>query len=205
MQNSENIHQFTSYSMSTKTLLCIRKKGSMTVEASLVMPLFILCMALFLGLFRVLQVEIQMEQALCYASGRQAVYCQSERGDSVSLLTDAATGKILLRRSLKSQKCPEGYFVNGYNGILLFSASDENHVRYHVNYSIRLPVGLFGIERIAVAQNAVSRKWNGWEKNSATEETWVYITKNGKAYHKSTSCRYLICLSGEPIGAEFPN
>ncbi len=189
MQNSENIHPSTFYSMSTKTLPCIRKKGSMTVEASFALPVFILCMALFLGLFRVLQAETQIEQALNYAAGRRAVYCQNE--GSGALLTDAVSGKTLLNKSLKSQKCPPEYFKNGYNGILLFSESDENYVRYHVTYQVRLPIGLFGKEMISVSQSAVSRKWNGWKDSENKEETWVYITKTGKAYHKSTSCRYL--------------
>ena len=81
--------------MSTKTLPCIRKKGSMTVGASFALPVFILCMALFLGLFRVLQAETQIEQALNYAAGRRAVYCQNE--GSGALLTDAVSGKTIIK------------------------------------------------------------------------------------------------------------
>ena len=191
MQNSETTHSFIFPSMSTKTLLRIRKDGSMTVEASLVMPLFVLCMALFLGLFRVLQVETQVEQALSYAAGRQAVYCQTDRSGEAAGWTDAAAGSLLLKKSLKSQNCPGGYFQNGYSGIRLLSKSDENYIRYEAVYKIRLPVSLFGWKQIPVSQSAVSRKWNGWNDSEQTEETWVYITKSGKAYHKSTSCPYL--------------
>ena len=164
----------------------------MTVEASMVLPVFILCMALFLGLFRVLQAEIQMEQALSYAAGRRAVYCQTEGAGAASEIGDIGAGKLLLEQSLKSQECPSEFFKNGYSGILFFSDSDENYVRYHVKYSIQLPVSLFGKEAVAVSQQAVSRKWNGWDDSeTGAETTWVYITKSGKAYHKSTSCRYL--------------
>ena len=191
MQNSEKIHPFTLYSKGTKTLPCIWEKGSMTVEAAMVVPLFVFCLALFLGIFRVLQVETQMEQALNYAAGRAAVYGEAKTAGKGLKLADAAAGKLLLEKSLKNQKCPSDYLKRGYSGITLLSKSDEIYIRYQVTYTILLPVGGFGKESVTVTQGAVSRKWNGWEDEQNPEETWVYITKSGKAYHKSTSCRYL--------------
>lgn len=190
MHNSEQIHKSIYRSEGTGVLFRIRRRGSMTVEAAVAIPLFLFVLSLFLGIFRVLQTEIQMEQALHYAAIRTAAAAVME--SSAAEAAGAAAGRALLQKSLQDQECPSEYFRNGYAGILMLPVDDNDYIRYRVRYTVMLPVGVFGKNSVDVVQQVSARKWTGWSgENSDGGEKWIYITESGSAYHRSPSCRYL--------------
>lgn len=174
-----------------KTLFCTRRSGSFTVEAAMAVPLFVFLLALFLGLFRVLLVEMQVDQALHYAAGTVAAYSQKAESDAPIL--EYAGSSVLFYNQLKKENSESQYFKNGFPGILLQeSESDNRFVRLQAVYQIRLPVGFFGKKYIDVEQCASARKWNGFQENQQEEDDiWVYVTAYGSVYHKNTSCNYL--------------
>lgn len=191
MRNSEQPHISLRHTACTKTLFCTWLSGSFTVEAALVLPLFVFCLALFLGLFRVLSVELQMEQAISYVSGRLAVYAADKDPDE-ELSLEGMSAVQLLRRQLKRENCEKGNFAGGYNGIWIsLRQSDHKFVRCDVTYEIKLPVPFFGKKTIVVHQNGSARRFSGWIPAQDVDDIWVYITKTGTAYHKTTACRYL--------------
>lgn len=191
MLNSELNHNFNQYFKCTRTRLCIWHRASFTIEAAFVLPLFVFCMALFLGFFRVLSTEVQVEKAMACAAARLAA-SQAFEESSADHMLDSAAGMIYFFQALKRERCPEQYFKNGYKGIRLdLLQSDERFVRCRVQYQINLPVGAFFKQTVSVTQSVSSRKWNGWKEENDPEEVWVYITETGKVYHRTSSCRYL--------------
>lgn len=191
MLNSEQTHNFNQHLKCTKARLCIRYRASLTIEAAFVLPLFVFCLALFLGLFRVLGAEVHVEKAVSCATERLAVSGVFEESSANHML-DGAVGNRWIRQILKQEGCPEEYFKNGYQGIFLdLLQSDEKFVRYRARYQINLPMGAFFKQTVSVVQIVSSRKWNGWVEDAKSGEEWVYITETGKVYHKTASCRYL--------------
>lgn len=175
----------TYFNTNTKTLPCIRMRASITVEAALAVPVFVLFVVLFLGLFRVEQVELQMNQALSHTVSEIAM-------KSEYLFTDLMKAKPMLVKQLKSQECAEEYIRNGWQGIAVTSTeSDDDYVRLSATYEICLPVSLFGWQYLEVTQSAVARRWTGDAGLSEEDDAWVYITPYGAAYHQVSSCRYL--------------
>lgn len=169
----------------TKTLPCIRDKGSVTVEAACVVPICLLFLVLFLGLFRVQQVEMQVNQALSYTVTELSVDSGWE------LLEHLQTRSIFLNE-LKDQGCKKQYIQDGWQGITLSMAeSDEFFVRLKATYHICLPVNMFGKQYVEVTQSAVARRWNGGRGSESQSDQWVYITPFGISYHTTPSCRYL--------------
>lgn len=180
--NKIGIKKCTTY---TKTLPCIRIQASITTEAALVVPFFVLFLVLILGLFRVELVETQMNQALSYTVSKVAMEAETD------LLEEVKTRAVLLDE-LKNQECNLAYIENGWQGIGLdMSESDALTVRIRATYQISLPVNVFGKQYVEVIQSAVARRWNGYQSSLYTDNQWVYITPQGTAYHSSSSCSYL--------------
>lgn len=184
----------------TKAWFRTRKQASFTVEAAMIVPIFVFFMALFLGFFQVMQIEIQVDQALQYAAGNTAIYCQKQDGYPLLEYTGAA---VLFYRELKTEEIAEKSLKNGIAGIRFQDMdSNERFVKLHVSYEIRLPVGFFGFQFLNVEQSASARKWNGYQsENGNNEDAWVYITPYGSVYHQSTACRYLD-LSVHAVGKD---
>ncbi len=169
----------------TKTLPCIRVRASITVEAAMILPIFLLFFILFLGLFRVELVEMQVNQALSYTVSKLAM----ETG--VDLLPDVKSRMVFIDQ-LKEQGCKESYLQNGWQGVRLSTVqSDLTMMRLTATYHINLPISLFGKQFVEVTQSAVARRWTGYAKEMYQNDRWVYVTPYGIAYHKSPSCRYL--------------
>ncbi|MBQ8662580.1 MAG: hypothetical protein IJ471_01855 [Eubacterium sp.] len=169
----------------TKTLPCIRYKGSVTVEASLIVPVFVLFLVLFLGLFRVQQIEMQVNQALSYAALEVAA-------DGRATLLDSMGVKGIFFEMLDVQGCKISYIKDGRKGIKLSEeGSDASFVRLKVSYQVCLPVNLFGKDVVEVVQSAVARRWIGYQTTDDQNNQWVYVTPFGSAYHTTAGCSYL--------------
>lgn len=176
--------------------------GSMTLETVVVMPLFICFMVFFLFLFRVLQVQECMEEALMYASRTLAVECYRESAEDQKAESELlARAGLALALGLKKSDCPMGFVRGGNLGVSLLSsefAGDDIVVR--ASYEMKLPVTVFGTCSYHFTQCAQSRKWIGDTTlgDGSGEEGWVYITPNGKVYHLTRTCSYLD-LSIRPV------
>lgn len=169
----------------TKTLLCVRVGGSITAEAALVVPVFVLFLVLFLGIFRIQQVELQVNQALSYTATVLSMDTEME-------LIKSLRAKSIFIQQLEVEECRESYIKGGWQQMeLTLADSDADYVRANVNYEICLPVNLFGKQYVEVNQYAVARRWAGNKSDEDQENSWVYITPFGTAYHKVSSCRYL--------------
>lgn len=177
----------------TKTLLCIRCKGSLTVEAAFAGPIFILCLVLFLGLFRVLSVEAQVNEALTYTASKLAMESLDTAADTaITDIVERYQGGWIFRQQLKMLGCQEESVVGGYTRMTVSNhESDGLFVRLTVSYNIRLPVHIFGKKSISVVQSAVARRWNGADQSDAVGAAWVYVTPYGTVYHRTLGCPYL--------------
>lgn len=169
----------------TKTLPCIRVQGSLTAEAALVMPFVVLFLTLFLGLFRVEQVEMQVNQALSYTAQELAI-----QTDEAMLLPFGA--QSLFIKELKEQGLKADDIQDGWKGFRLsLTESDVQTIRLRVDYQIQLPINVFGKKSVGVTQSAMARRWTGQSADVIQRNQWVYVTPYGTAYHITSNCRYL--------------
>lgn len=191
----------------TKTLLCVRWKASITVEAALVVPFFLLAIVLFLGLFQVMKVELQVNQALSYTVSKMAAEVIdpdfSQLDESTRELLDQGVliaqygkekirGRTVFTNQLKQLGIRTSDLAGGFAGVeLKNSASDEEYVRMTVEYAVALPINVFGKKQVEISQTAVARRWIGDAGGKDTSGEWVYITPFGTAYHSTTGCPFL--------------
>lgn len=184
--NRKETPSYASILIRNTGILRRRFSASYTVEASVVLPVFAVAMAVFIFFLQALAVQWQIQRALEDTSRLFAVTgCYQEYGDF-----DLAVYAYMTAR-LKEQQVPVSRVIGGSMNYVPSSA-DDNYVDLKVHYWIYVPTQLFGSLRFRVIQEAKNRKWVGYDPSeSAKDSAYVYITPYGSVYHVSAGCPYL--------------
>ena len=187
------------------------KKGSYTIEAAVVMPLFITLMIFGLFIFRILQVQAGVQQSLDYTSRTMAVTLgnvankgESDKDVDTSEQAPTLSGELseaalmvatiaMAGYEMADNNVPIEFIDGGAAGFDFFDTSVEgNYIDLRVNYQMTFPIGLLGEYTFDVAQRSRCRKWIGYDKAENTiDAQYVYITEKGEAYHRKYMCTYL--------------
>lgn len=187
------------------------KKASYTIEATVIMPLFITLMLFGIFTFRVLQVQSGVQQGINQASRIMAVTLgniansgesdqdvdMSEEEVSIfSMVPKAGLYGATLALSeyeIAKTNLPSEFIDGGLFGInYLETNTDGNYIDVKVSYRMTFPIGLLGKYSFNVTQRARNRKWVGYDKSeNNTDGAYVYITEHGKVYHTNYYCTYL--------------
>ncbi len=177
------------------------QKGSVSVEAGLVFPLFFFCIMLFLRLFLLIMTECFVAETVCGLGKNMAAVSYGER----ALLKEKVTAPSLL--------CyPELFAQIGKNKqienlrIICLDDRDKN-VEISIFYDFPIQAPGFPGFRIAVKQTFLIHPYIGVydkdklvkqdEEDKEADESTVYITENGKVYHLSRTCSYLFMPAEE--------
>lgn len=191
---------------------CRGFRGSLTIEASLGLTLFLLFMTSLCQLFLVMQLQLRIQRALEQINNEAAQYCylssQVALWDSDSrllseiedyLLAEVSEEALRMRFiSVIGEEALAHSVLEGGSGSLSFDGSsillDEHRIRLTVSYRIRLPVAALGINSFTVRQQSYRYGWLGDAdpmKKVENDEQMVYVTKTGQVYHLTLSCTYL--------------
>ena len=186
--------------------------GSMTIEASLCMTLFLVFMISLCQLFLVMQLQLRMQKALEQVGSEVAQYSylnsQIRLWESESQLLEEVKEYLLAELSeeairirftevLGPETLAHAVLVNGTEGISFEESRllrEHHRLRLVVSYAIRLPVRLLGVGDIPLQQQCYRYAKMGDVDPSQkveTTEKMVYVTKNRQVYHLTLSCTYL--------------
>lgn len=172
---------------------CTCRKGSLTLEAAVIIPLLTCFFTLLLFFFRVMQVQLQVQDALFSTARTLAVYAGVE--EDVSDVKYLALAKGMLAIHLSDDENISRYISGETLGIsLMESEFDGNEIFLKANYRMKFPVELLGKQYVYLHQQACYRKWTGWKDEQDKKQengVYVYVTETGKAYHQTNSCPYL--------------
>lgn len=171
-----------------ETSFCICQRGSLTVEAAVVIPLTMGFLISILFFFRVLFVQKAVEEAMIYTGRIVAV--ESVLMDSEESLYLSAEG--LLKHKLSQDEDIKRYVMGSVFGVsLLGSTMSEKEIQLVVNYRVKWPISFFNEKGIWLTSKNSFVKWKGDLYRGTREDEWVYITETGSVYHKNTRCRSL--------------
>lgn len=165
-------------------------KGSITVEASIAVPLFFFAVICLFYFMEMMAVQTAVRSGLQYAG---KVY--AEEGYTQKFLSPSkieadvvlAIGPERLERSI----------VEGGSGGIDCSGSTMSAgsgiAQLKAVYKMKVPVPVFGIPPVSHAECIRIKTWTGYEKTRFGEEDSeiVYITETGVVYHKDYHCTYL--------------
>lgn len=168
----------------------IHLRAVATVEASLVMPLFIYATVAVMYMLQILMVKQDINTA-----GYNCVRTLTKYSYAYKALTD-------------SDK--EVTFLTAY-GIMLSELGtdllkEQGCIDVKVTYQVKNPFDIFGIGIVTVSQTFSGQGWLGdksvsADMGSSDNECLVYITTYGSVYHTSEECAY-INLSVSQVSAK---
>jgi hypothetical protein len=173
---------------------CTLCPGVFTLEAAVVLPLLACFFVTLLFFFRVLQVQLIVQDTLNRTGRLLAVYASGEKGEEMLEQRGAAVATAFVLGDLKNEPVIVQMVSGGASGIsLLRSKFTGNVIELVAESNVKLPVELLGKRTVRLTWHVVCRKWTGWDAQggSGDTDTWVYVTDTGQVYHRYASCTYL--------------
>lgn len=173
-------------------------KGSLTIEASLTFPLFLILAVTILSFFNIMDFESRLQ------------YAMGQAGKQLASATATAELTPILIRTLTTEELDKentSYtsVKGGKDGLSFFGSLYDplsHDVMIRVSYEMRIPYfSDFGIS-FSLSQTVRCRVWIGDNEEGQENEAVVFVTANGEVYHTSLSCTYLdLSISEVPISA----
>lgn len=184
-----------------RTFLFAPLRATLTVEAAVVLPLFLFAM------IAALQYGVVMETATRFGAsltetGKQmatAAYVTRFGGDldEVPEIAVKALSATYAKQRLVSQ-AKDVSAVKRVNLLLSSFLAEEDTIDLVLTYQIRSPVGMIKLPGSFFLQRARVRAWTGREtggedgaEGEEGDGTYVYVTETGTVYHDDPNCTHL--------------
>jgi hypothetical protein len=194
-----------------KTSLAYENMGSATVEAALIMPLFLMAIyTLYIAasfLMTKNQVYEGFQETIQYMAEYEYLYeaiSSDNQNEKQKNVGEAAVSQIMVMNKLEDYiddtSLVERYISGGAGGIkcrYAYCSSYDNYVYAGLSYKLTADVPFFGSLNMTVTEQLKQKAYTGMScSNAASDEenTYVYVTENGSVYHTTRSC-YHISLS----------
>lgn len=172
-----------------------RLKGSMTVEAAVVVPLLLLFFLHLGSCMEMLRLHGRLEYALWQTGRELAVYAAAEAGDDIPdtavsyLYVNSRVQQILGREYLDNS--PLVYGSLGLNYLASEYQEDEN-INIILTYQVSPPITCFPFPYFRMTSRYYGRAWTGYAVGEDEEQiVYVYVTEDGQVWHSRADCTYL--------------
>ncbi len=171
------------------THFCVRTRGSFTIEAAVGLPVYLMAVVAMLFFLRIVTIEYAVSQAM-------------NRGVETLAVTEAAVSEptavlastvLFISENLISNNAPLTYIDGGALGMTYNKSSvTGSYIHMVVEYRVKIPFLLFGNYTWKVQQEAIGRRWVGYDPTEMIGATdYVYVTPYGEVYHDSLNCNFL--------------
>lgn len=177
-----------------------KRTGSLTVEAALILPIFIYFIISFLYFIQIFLLQEMIQKSITQVGldTAKVSYILSDYIDD-NLLKLQAAGHVDM--DTINNSC----ILHGWDGVSFKGSSvmdQDNCVDIHVSYHIRIPIGFFHLKDIPMVQRVRLKCWTGIriDPSYLTDETGteedsqdvkVFITETGTVYHKRRDCSHI--------------
>ena len=192
-----------------RVLPCVFQKGSLTAEAAMLLPVFLLAMLAVFCYIPVYARQINMTQKLLETAEKAAVYRALEQNDTETdsdstlyrvyaytpKIAFPGAGKMWLTAQVKVRPWI------GYDGDLGFAGEDDdcqivyisdNREAYHTSADcsyLDIHLTAMGTAEVRTAKNREGEHYTACDKCCrGFSGSVVYVSENGSHYHSSTDC-----------------
>lgn len=178
-------------------------KGSMTLEAALVLSLFIFFILNLYSIIEMLRFHGNMELAIRQVGNEMSVYGYAyhhmmEEGDNPlnTLVGKLAFSNLYIRQKIEEYLGEEyiqyARVENGKNGIWFWEVSlmENDIISFTVTYRLKLPFTMGNLAGVRLKNSYYSRAWTGYEVEN--EDTYVFLAETGTVYHIRRDCTYIM-------------
>ncbi len=192
-------------------------KGSMTVEAAIVLPLFLFFFLNMGCAIELIRLHGNLELALCDVANRMAVYgCavqdkDTESAKALQKLMDIGVTYTYVKGEIKDyvgkDYLEQSPVAGGADGLVFLESdifTEKDELELIVTYKVQPFISIAGFRPFRMANRYYGHLWNGYrlpgETNAQETEDMVYVTENGKVYHEKLDCSHL-SLSIREVGS----
>ncbi len=199
---------FVSYCKRVSSCLSFRKKsrGSMSVEAALVMPLFVFAMINLISIIEIYRVQSNLSAAMHRTVKEMAVYgyeYQEIMGDGSAYKLESLGLTYLFAAQKVKSILGEEYLEaspirNGARGISWLRSKvleEEDCIDLVATYQVEPMLDLMGFGKFSMCNRMRARAWTGYSvgfNDSEPEyDDLVYVAEYGTVYHLSSYCTHL--------------
>ncbi len=199
-----------------RTFLFSSLKGSLTLEAAIVLPLYMFFLITVLYILNIIHIENILQSAMEEAArsinshayvAEQFEELQDEERYTVGShdsgfvlnLAKNQISKITIKNCFLTDRikniADNSYIKNGYNGIVISLGNNDlsDYIDFNISYVISLPFLPSDIFYIPITQRCYFKPFVGTDisekKGDYTE--YVYVTATGSVYHTTPYCTYL--------------
>ncbi len=165
-------------------------KGSITLEAAMVVPIFFFAMLCLVYLLEMMSIQTTVRNAI-YSVGKEI----AQQAYSSPMISTYGIEQHVIK-NIGAEKLDKSIISGGSKGIdCRKSVSNWNTavIDLSVQYQLDIPILMFRIPAISREETLRVKGWTGYAKGAEGSETTevVYVTDYGLVYHKSMSCTYL--------------
>jgi len=175
-----------------------RINGSMTIEAALLLPLFLFFFLHLSSLTEMLRLHGKVEASL-WNAGKQLALYTAVSPETVESLPDVGISYLLVNQQVKSylgkeylESSPLVYGAAGLNFLRSEYQNKEECVDIVVTYEVTPSVTLFPFRYRRMANRYYARVWTGYDVSHAENRVkYVYMTPYGEVWHCNPRCSYI--------------
>jgi hypothetical protein len=173
--------------------LLIEKKGSLTIEAAVVLPLFFLAMVTLISIMDLLRIQAQTSITLNETAKELGMYAytiQQETDDPDSSVISLSQGACIAYAQTKLATEPNA-------DISMIKSTYQNHrIILRASGTYRFPVSFFLGAKISFQNQVQVHGWTGYdgEQDGYDQEgggELIYVTDWESVYHTYSDCTHL--------------
>ena len=175
------------------------KDASLTVEAALVIPFYLLILSgmvhLMLIMVFVLKVQLKIQSAVeNYAMLAGVTDIISDQTEEKTPIADVVLSGILCHcMEEEEEKSGKKIGVSGCNTMLTSVDESLELADGILSYQISVPYFPFHLGKLSVIHRSRQRVWSGRSliHSGGEQEEVVFVTKEGEVYHRKRNCSYI--------------
>lgn len=169
--------------------------ASATVEASLVIPLYMYAVIAVIYVMQILNVRSDVDRAVYNALRSMSKYAYINEDSDKSYSQQEIYFMII--SELGTEYAKSHNIAGGNAGIVISDiSSDEcsSKIEFTLKYAVKNPFNIFGAGVFTINQQFSAEAWLGqeyaqeWQRDNLSEDK-VYVTSEGTVYHRDRSCR----------------
>ncbi len=193
-----------------RTFLSSHLNGSITVEASIVLPIFVFAIISIIYFFNILYIQLTLQIHLentaklinastCITTEANINFTDEESSLAETIIMDAA-GNIALNSLFSTDElinfCNSTLIVGGYEGLSFVGSSitDINKpIDIVLTYKVRMPFISKDLFTFKLMNKCYIKPFSGKKliSNIKLSDFFVYVTKNGDVFHANKNCSHL--------------
>lgn len=166
------------------------RKGELTIEVALVLPIFLMSMMSLISLIYVLRIDMRIREAIY----KESQYVAARKPWNEGYGIDGIRANVMAY--LGNDTVITG-FIDESRGGIDFSNSDLSNpeiVDIRVIYNSKIPFDIFHIFSFSLEERVVCHTWMGYIdglNGHYRDGTIVYVTENSQVYHRSRNCSHI--------------